>query len=73
MATDLRASASLVLAGLVAILVVCADQATKALALEALADGPIVIIEGWLNLRLVFNTGWHPGISRYSIWLGDRI
>jgi signal peptidase II len=38
-------------------LVVAADQATKAWALEALDDGPIVVIEGWLNLRLVFNTG----------------
>lgn len=33
------------------------DQATKAWAVEVLADGPIVIIDGWLNLRLVFNTG----------------
>jgi signal peptidase II len=45
------------LAGLAAALVVIADQATKAWAVEALADGQIVIIEGWLNLRLVFNTG----------------
>jgi len=42
---------------LAAILVVAIDQATKAWAVEALADGPIVIIDGWLNLRLVFNTG----------------
>jgi signal peptidase II len=45
------------LAGLAAALVVIADQATKAWAVEALADGQIVIIEDWLNLRLVFNTG----------------
>ena len=45
------------LAGLAALFVVFVDQATKAWAIEALADGQIVIIEGWLNLRLVFNTG----------------
>ncbi len=45
------------LAGLVALLVIVADQATKAWAVDRLADGPIVIIDGWLNLRLVFNTG----------------
>ena len=45
------------LAVLVAALVVGIDQAIKAWAVEVLADGPIVIIDGWLNLRLVFNTG----------------
>ena len=45
------------LAGLAAILVVIADQASKAWAVDGLADGPTVIIEGWLNLKLVFNTG----------------
>jgi signal peptidase II len=37
--------------------VVIADQATKAWALEALDDGPIVLIDGVLNFRLFFNTG----------------
>ncbi len=36
---------------------VAVDQATKAWAVNALADSPIVIIDGWLNLRLFFNTG----------------
>ncbi|MGB9359747.1 MAG: signal peptidase II [Acidimicrobiia bacterium] len=40
-----------------AVVIVIADQATKAWAVEQLADGPIVIIDGWLNLKLVFNTG----------------
>ena len=33
------------------------DQVTKAWAVHALADGPIVLIDGVLNLRLFFNTG----------------
>jgi signal peptidase II len=37
--------------------VVVADQLTKAWALEALDDGPIVLIDGVLNFRLFFNTG----------------
>ena len=37
--------------------VVIVDQATKAWAVTTLADGPIVIIDGVLNLRLFFNTG----------------
>lgn len=36
---------------------VAVDQATKAWAVNALADSPIVIIDGWLNFRLFFNTG----------------
>jgi signal peptidase II len=45
------------LAVLVAALVVVLDQATKAWAVNALAGSPIGIIDGWLNLRLFFNTG----------------
>jgi signal peptidase II len=45
------------LALLVAVVVVAADQITKAWALRALADGQITLIDGSLNLRLVFNTG----------------
>lgn len=37
--------------------VVIVDQATKWWAVNELADGPIVIIDGFLQLRLVFNTG----------------
>jgi signal peptidase II len=37
--------------------VVVLDQATKAWAVNALGGSPIVIIDGWLNLRLFFNTG----------------
>ncbi len=33
------------------------DQVTKAWAVKALADGPIVLIDGILNFRLFFNTG----------------
>ncbi len=33
------------------------DQLTKAWAVNALADGPIVIIEDFLRLRLTLNTG----------------
>lgn len=36
---------------------VVADQLTKAWALRALEDGPITLVDGSLNLRLVFNTG----------------
>ena len=33
------------------------DQLTKTWAVNALADGPIVLIEDFLQLRLTFNTG----------------
>lgn len=33
------------------------DQATKWWALQALVDGPIVLIDDFLQLRLLFNTG----------------
>ncbi len=42
---------------LVAVTVVVADQLTKAWAERALADGPIVIIDGFLRLRLTENPG----------------
>jgi signal peptidase II len=41
----------------VAAVVLVLDQLTKAWAEAALADGPIVIIEGFLQLRLTYNTG----------------
>jgi len=37
--------------------VVIIDQAAKAWAQQALADGPIVVIDGVLNFRLFYNTG----------------
>ena len=42
--------------------VVAADQFTKSLALDALADGPIDLIEGVLTLRLTFNPGGAFGV-----------
>jgi len=44
-------------AAAVAAVVVVLDQLTKAWAVNALADGPIVIIEDFLELQLTFNTG----------------
>lgn len=38
-------------------IVVIVDQLTKAWALQALDDGPIVLIDEVLNFRLFFNTG----------------
>lgn len=45
-----------------AAVVVAADQFTKTLALEALAEGPIDLIEGVLTLRLTFNPGGAFGV-----------
>ncbi|MEA2023669.1 MAG: signal peptidase II [Actinomycetota bacterium] len=45
------------LAGAIAAVVVIVDQLTKAWAVRTLDDGPIVLIDGVLNLRLFFNTG----------------
>jgi signal peptidase II len=44
-------------AGALAGAVLVVDQLTKAWAVNALADGPIVIIEDFLRLRLTHNTG----------------
>jgi signal peptidase II len=45
------------LALLVATAVVIVDQVTKWWAVNELADGPIVLIDDFLQLRLLFNTG----------------
>ncbi len=37
--------------------ILAADQLTKAWAVAALSDGPIVLIDGFLSLRLVYNPG----------------
>lgn len=47
---------------LVAAAVVAVDQLTKELALDALADGPIHLIEGVLSLSLHYNPGGAFGI-----------
>lgn len=47
---------------LVAAAVIAADQFTKQLALDALADGPIHLIEGVLSLSLHYNPGGAFGI-----------
>ncbi len=49
--------ARFVLALGIAVAVVVVDQLTKRWAVESLADGPIVLIEGWLELDLTFNPG----------------
>jgi signal peptidase II len=48
--------------GLVASIVVALDQATKQLAVDALADGPVDVIEGVLTLRLTLNPGGAFGV-----------
>ncbi len=45
------------LALLVAALVVVVDQATKWLAIRTLSDGPVPLIDGFLQFRLVKNPG----------------
>jgi signal peptidase II len=50
-------SARFVLALGIAVAVVVVDQLTKRWAVDALADGPIVLIDGWLELDLTFNPG----------------
>ncbi len=47
----------LLLAIAIAVGVVVLDQLTKRWAVSALADGPIVLVDGWLELDLTFNPG----------------
>ncbi len=47
----------LLLAIVIAVGVVVLDQLTKRWAVSALADGPIVLVDGWLELDLTFNPG----------------
>ena len=47
-----------------AVAVLALDQATKSLALEALSDGPIDIIEGAVTLELSYNSGGVFGVGR---------
>jgi signal peptidase II len=61
--TDSIARARLyVIVTLVASLVVAIDQATKQLAQDALADGPVDLIDGVLTLRLTLNPGGAFGV-----------
>jgi signal peptidase II len=46
-----------IVAFVVAAVVVVADQLTKWWALNTLDDGPIVVIDGFFQFRLTFNTG----------------
>lgn len=46
----------------VATIVVALDQLTKQLALNALADGPVELIDGVLTLRLAYNSGGAFGL-----------
>lgn len=50
------------LLGVVGALVVAADQATKTLALESLADGPIDLFGGAVTLRITINSGGAFGV-----------
>ena len=47
----------LIIAIAIAVGVVVLDQLTKRWAVSALADGPIVLVDGWLELDLTFNPG----------------
>ena len=47
---------------MVAVAVLVADQATKQLALDALADGPIHLIDGAVSLNLSYNSGGAFGL-----------
>lgn len=49
---------------LAAALVVVADQATKSLALDRLADGPVDLIEGAVTFNLAFNPGGVFGLGQ---------
>jgi signal peptidase II len=44
-------------AAVLAASVVLVDQLTKWWATSSLADGPIVVVEGWFQFRLTYNTG----------------
>lgn len=46
----------------IAAVVVGLDQLTKQIALEALADGPVHLIDGVLSLRLTYNSGGAFGL-----------
>lgn len=47
-----------------AAVIVAADQATKALAIDRLSDGPVDLIEGAVSLRLTTNSGGVFGLGQ---------
>src|SRR5688500_18457733 len=49
---------------LVALAVIAADQLTKQIALDALSDGPIHLIDGVLSLALHYNPGGAFGLMQ---------
>ena len=49
---------------IVVIAVVVIDQLSKDIALDHLADGPVRLVGGWLDLRLVFNGGAAFGVGQ---------
>jgi signal peptidase II len=54
------------LAIVVGLVVAAADQLSKAWAINALTDGPIVVLPGLLQFRITFNTG-----ASFSIFSGQ--
>ena len=57
-----RGKSGYLLLGLIAAAVVAVDQVTKQLALDALSDAPVVVIDGVFRLRLAFNSGGAFGL-----------
>lgn len=61
MSRDPRRYAALLIS---AVAVVILDQITKNLALERLSDRPVYLVHGWLDLRLVYNSGAAFGLGQ---------
>jgi signal peptidase II len=60
----------LVLLAVVCVLAYAADQVTKWIALEQLADGRVVpVVDGWFSLRLLFNPGAAFSLGEGTTWL----
>jgi signal peptidase II len=54
----------------VCVLAYAADQVTKWIALEQLADGRVVpVVDGWFSLRLLFNPGAAFSLGEGTTWL----
>lgn len=60
----------LVLLVVVCVLAYVADQGTKWIALQQLADGRVVtVVDGWFSLRLLFNPGAAFSLGEGTTWL----
>lgn len=60
----------LVLLAVVCVLAYAADQVTKWIALQQLADGRVVpVVDGWFSLRLLFNPGAAFSLGEGTTWL----